>query len=167
MSNIILGLAGAIGHDPAAALYIDGELVAACEEERFVRRKHARDEAPYIAARACLQMGGVRGQDVTQVAIPFAPISLFTKARWHYAYRHWYAPDRAIDSVLNGNRRYRRYRRDLSSLLDKLHIPAATSQVAPVQHQLAHAASATLINPKKVAPQYFAATRKANIRRYS
>ncbi|MDP4784621.1 MAG: hypothetical protein NWS78_15010, partial [Gammaproteobacteria bacterium] len=39
MSNIILGLAGAIGHDPAAALYIDGELVAACEEERFVRRK--------------------------------------------------------------------------------------------------------------------------------
>jgi len=148
MSNIILGLAGAIGHDPAAALYIDGELVAACEEERFVRRKHARDEAPYLAARACLQIGGVRGQDVTQVAIPFAPISLFTKARWHYAYRHWYAPDRAIDSVLNGNRRYRRYRRDLSSLLDKLHIPAATSRVVPVQHQLAHAASATLINPQ-------------------
>ena len=53
MSNIILGLAGAIGHDPAAALYVDGELVAACEEERFVRRKHARDEAPYLAARAC------------------------------------------------------------------------------------------------------------------
>jgi len=50
MSNIILGLAGAIGHDPAAALYIDGELVAACEEERFVRRKHARDAAPYLAA---------------------------------------------------------------------------------------------------------------------
>jgi carbamoyltransferase len=72
MPNIILGLAGAIGHDPAAALYVDGELVAACEEERFVRRKHARDEAPYLAARACLQMGGVRGQDVTQVAIPCA-----------------------------------------------------------------------------------------------
>ena len=50
--------------------------------------------------------------------------------------------------MLNGNRRYRRYRRDLSSLLDKLHIPAATSRVVPVQHQLAHAASATLINPQ-------------------
>ena len=48
MPNIILGLSGAIGHDPAVALYIDGELVAACEEERFVRRKHARDEAPYL-----------------------------------------------------------------------------------------------------------------------
>ncbi|MDA1245586.1 MAG: carbamoyltransferase, partial [Proteobacteria bacterium] len=61
MSNIILGLSGAIGHDPAAALYIDGELVAACEEERFIRRKHAREAAPYLAARACMRIGGVRG----------------------------------------------------------------------------------------------------------
>jgi len=41
MSNVTLGLAGAIGHDPAAALFVDGELLAAVEEERLVRRKHA------------------------------------------------------------------------------------------------------------------------------
>lgn len=35
----ILGLGGAVGHDPATALFIDGELIAAAEEERFKRNK--------------------------------------------------------------------------------------------------------------------------------
>jgi len=43
MPNIILGLAGAIGHDPAAALYIDGELVAACEDAADVARRLNRE----------------------------------------------------------------------------------------------------------------------------
>ena len=38
----ILGLSGALSHDPSAALYIDGKLIAAAEEERFVRDKHAK-----------------------------------------------------------------------------------------------------------------------------
>ena len=41
MTIITLGLSGAIGHDPAAALFVDGELAAAVEEERLIRRKHA------------------------------------------------------------------------------------------------------------------------------
>ncbi|MDP6653472.1 MAG: hypothetical protein QGF90_15410, partial [Gammaproteobacteria bacterium] len=32
MATITLGLSGAVGHDPAAALFIDGELIAAIEE---------------------------------------------------------------------------------------------------------------------------------------
>ncbi len=140
MSLVTLGLAGAIGHDPAAALFVDGTLVAAVEEERLVRRKHAKNQQPYLAARQCLQIAGIRAADVDQVAIPYAPISLFSKARWHYAYRHWYAPDRSFDGIFNGNRRYRRYRRELSGLLEKLHIPGKT-RVVPVQHQLAHASS--------------------------
>jgi carbamoyltransferase len=138
---ITLGLAGAIGHDPAAALFVDGKLIAAVEEERLIRRKHAKQETPYHAARQCLRMAGIRAADVTHVAIPFAPISLFSKARWHYAYRHWYAPDRALDSVFNGNRRYHRYHHDLRTLLEQLHIPLAKIQLVPVQHLLAHASS--------------------------
>ena len=41
MALTILGLSGALSHDPSAALYIDGKLIAAAEEERFVRDKHA------------------------------------------------------------------------------------------------------------------------------
>lgn len=146
MATITLGLAGAIGHDPAAALFIDDELVAAVEEERLLRRKHAKDEAPYYSARQCMQIAGVRASQIDRVAIPYAPISLLNKARWHYAYRHWYAPDRSIDSLLNGNRRYRRYRKDLSRLLDKLQIPVSGAQIVPVEHQLAHASSCYHLN---------------------
>jgi len=33
---IVLGLSGALTHDPSAALYVNGKLVAAAEEERFL-----------------------------------------------------------------------------------------------------------------------------------
>jgi len=142
MTNVTLGLAGAIGHDPAAALIVDGKLVAAVEEERLIRRKHAKNEMPYLSARQCLQIAGLRADDVTHVAIPYAPVSLFSRARWHYAYRHWYAPDRSIDSLFNGNRRYRRYVRELRGLMEKLHMSPNKVNLVPVEHQLAHASSA-------------------------
>ncbi len=141
MTMITLGLSGAIGHDPAAALFVDGDLVAAVEEERLIRRKHAYGEAAHLSAIRCMQIARVNPADINQVAIPFAPISLFTKARWHYAYRHWYAPDRAVDSLLNGNRRYRRYIAELKELLERLHIPADKVKIVSVEHQLAHASS--------------------------
>lgn len=149
MTIITLGLSGAIGHDPAAALFVDGELAAAVEEERLIRRRHAYGEPPYLAARRCMQIARVSPAEIDQVAIPFAPISLFTKARWHYAYRHWYAPDRAIDSLFNGNRRYRRYIKELKVLLEKLHIPIDKVRIVPVEHQLAHASSVYHLDEKE------------------
>ena len=146
MSVVTLGLAGAVGHDPAAALFVDGKLVAAVEEERLIRRKHAKGELPYHSARQCLQIAGLRGKDVTHLAIPYAPVSLFSKARWHYAYRHWYAPDRSIDGLFNGNRRYRRYLRELRELAERLQISNTQSELVPVKHQLAHASSCYHLN---------------------
>src|ERR1044072_1413628 len=105
---IVLGLGGAVGHDPAAALVIDGKVMAAAEEERFLREKHAKGKQAELAAEFCLKFAGLKPADVQAVAIPFAPVSLFGPARWHYARRHWYAPDRALTALLNGNRRYRR-----------------------------------------------------------
>ena len=37
----VLGI-NALYHDPAAALVVDGTVVAAAEEERFSRRKHGK-----------------------------------------------------------------------------------------------------------------------------
>ena len=51
---IVLGISGAVSHDPSAALFVDGELVAAAEEERFIRDKHAKGRFPYEATRFCL-----------------------------------------------------------------------------------------------------------------
>ena len=51
----ILGLGGAVGHDPATALFVNGELVAAVEEERFIRDKHAKGKAGHEATKFCLK----------------------------------------------------------------------------------------------------------------
>ena len=142
MALTILGLSGAVSHDPSAALYIDGRLVAAAEEERFLRDKHAKGRMPSAAARFCLEFAGIKPDRVDVVAIPFAPVSLLGPARWHYARRYWYAPDRALDALLTGNRRYHRYRRRIETCLRDLGFDLARTEIVPVEHHLAHASSA-------------------------
>ncbi|WP_205341347.1 carbamoyltransferase [Denitrificimonas caeni] len=144
MALTILGLSGALSHDPSAALYIDGKLIAAVEEERLVRDKHAKNRMPYESAKFCLEQAGITPADVDVVAIPFAPISIFSKARWHYAQRYWYAPDRALDAILMGNRRYKRYYKKIQWCLEQLGFDLKKVKIEPVEHHLAHAASAYL-----------------------
>ena len=142
MALTILGLSGALSHDPSAALYIDGKLIAAVEEERFVRDKHAKNRMPYESAKFCLEQAGITPADVDIVTIPFAPISIFGKARWHYAKRYWYAPDRSLDAIFAGNRRFNRYRRKILWCLEQLGFDAKKVRLEPVEHHLAHASSA-------------------------
>jgi len=139
---IVLGVSGAVSHDASAALFIDGELVAAAEEERFSRDKHAKKQLPYEAAAWCLDFANVKPSEVDYVAFPFAPISLTSPARWHYAKRYWYAPERALDALLNGNRHYRRNRKKVLELMKRLHLDISRTPFVPVEHHLAHASSA-------------------------
>lgn len=139
---IILGLSGALNHDASAALLVDGEIVAAAEEERFLRDKHARNRMPLEAARYCLRAAGISPRKVDVVAFPYAPIPLSTPARWHFAKRYWYAPDRSLDALLNGNRRYRRNRQRVLDTGDALGIDWHSTEFVPVEHHLAHASSA-------------------------
>ena len=57
-------------HDGAAALVVDGKIVAAAEEERFLRVKHARGELPLRATQWCLRRAGVSIREVDAVASP-------------------------------------------------------------------------------------------------
>jgi carbamoyltransferase len=75
----VLGV-NAIFHDPAAALVVDGQIVAAAEEERFSRRKHGKRPVPFAAwelpelsARWCLRQAGLRPEDLDAVAYSFDP----------------------------------------------------------------------------------------------
>ena len=75
----VLGV-NAVFHDPAAALVVDGEIVAAAEEERFSRRKHGKPpvafstwELPEQAARWCLAHAGLRPADLDAVAYSYDP----------------------------------------------------------------------------------------------
>jgi carbamoyltransferase len=75
----VLGI-NAIFHDPAAALVVDGQVVAAAEEERFSRRKHGKRPVPFaawelpeLAAAWCLESAGLRPDDLDAVAYSFDP----------------------------------------------------------------------------------------------
>jgi carbamoyltransferase len=76
---ITLGINAAF-HDSAAAIVVDGEVIAAAEEERFTRIKHAKRplpfsawELPYNAIDFCLQQAGAQLADVDHVAYSLDP----------------------------------------------------------------------------------------------
>lgn len=137
---IVLGISGALGHDASAAILIDGKIIAAAEEERFIRDKHAKNHWPYEAVKFCLKQAGVKPEEVDVVAFPYGEIPITSAARWHYAKRYWYAPDRALDAIFNGNRRFRRNRDKSLKLMQDLGLTQA--KYVPVEHHLAHASSA-------------------------
>ena len=69
MPLITLGLSGSLNHDPSAALFIDGKLVAAAEEERFIRDKHAKGKMPYHATRFCMEYAGIEPHEIDIIAV--------------------------------------------------------------------------------------------------
>ena len=75
----VLGVNAAF-HDPAAALVVDGRIVAAAEEERFSRRKHGKPAVPFAtwelpqqAAAWCLRQAALVPEDLDAVAYSYDP----------------------------------------------------------------------------------------------
>jgi len=73
----ILGLS-AFYHDSAAALVVDGRIVAAAQEERFSRKKHDA-RFPRRAAAYCLREGGLRLSDVDRIVFYDKPLLKFER----------------------------------------------------------------------------------------
>ena len=63
----ILGI-NAYHADASAAIVCDGQLVAAVEEERFNRIKHCAG-FPYQAVRYCLDVAGIKPEELTHIAV--------------------------------------------------------------------------------------------------
>ncbi|EFG75862.1 Carbamoyltransferase [Mycobacterium parascrofulaceum ATCC BAA-614] len=137
----ILGV-NAVFHDPAAALVVDGRVVAAAEEERFSRRKHGKQavpfstwEVPASAIRWCLRDAGVAPEEVDAVGYSYDPALMYDEPLdpggldqdWEYL-RTLYAE---------------RAPRFLASAVPGLN-PAV---VRHVRHHVAHAASTALASP--------------------
>ena len=135
----ILGV-NAIYHDPAAALVVDGEIVAAAEEERFSRRKHGKRplpwsawELPELSAAWCLAEAGLRPEDIDGVSYSFDPALMGT-------------PE---ESGLfdDGDVMRKTYAEKAPSFLAHSLPGLAQDKVHFVQHHVAHAASAGLASP--------------------
>jgi carbamoyltransferase len=115
------------GHDAAAALLIDGKLVAAAAQERFNRKKHAGD-FPIDAVRYCLAAAGIEIESVDEIAHGFD----------YLPYREIYSLD-PLSSSLYGEV----LSKDVLLTQVRRYFPAfPPERVHSVGHHLAHAASA-------------------------
>jgi len=76
VSVAVLGI-NAYHGDASAALVVDGQLVAAVEEERLNRSKHCAG-FPTLAVRECLRLGGVRPERLQHAAISRDPLANLT-----------------------------------------------------------------------------------------
>lgn len=73
----ILGIS-AFYHDSAAALVVDGRIVAAAQEERFTRKKHD-DDFPTHAVDFCLGQAGLRPEQLDYVGFYDKPYQKFDR----------------------------------------------------------------------------------------
>lgn len=77
MSTSILGVS-AFYHDAAAALIVDGRIVAAAQEERFTRKKHDAD-FPKHAVAYCLKEAGLTSAQLDHVVFYEKPLLKFER----------------------------------------------------------------------------------------
>jgi carbamoyltransferase len=137
----ILGIS-AFYHDSAAALVVDGEIVAAAQEERFTRDKYD-ERFPIRAIEYCLRQAGLAASDLTYVGYYEKPFQKF---------------DRLLETYLSyAPRGFESFRMAIPLWLkQKLHIPRAirdglgnhgSRRYTFVEHHEAHAASAFFPSP--------------------
>ena len=137
----ILGIS-AFYHDSAAALVIDGDIVAAAQEERFTRRKH--DEGfPVNAIRYCLDEAGVGPDQLDYLGFYDKPLLKLDRLLDTYLS---YAP-RGFSSFLQfvpaWGKQKLHLRREIKNGLDRLY----RRQIIFTEHDESHAASAFFPSP--------------------
>ena len=140
MSSIVIGL-NAFHADSAAALVIDGQLVAAAEEERFRRIKHWAG-FPSESIRFCLREAGVSLAQVSAIALNTDP-SAGRAQRLLYAIKK-----RPSLSLVLEKLRARHARMGAVEHLERA-FPGQefSGKLIPVEHHLAHLASAFDCSP--------------------
>lgn len=134
--------------DAAAALVHDGQIVAAAEEERFVRIKHV-SALPIHAIRYCLKEAGLRLCDIDAVAVPWKYWEVGTRARLALS-AMVRSPQLFREKGRRSIERLRQEWWELAGLRRKLgqHIDGTPCPpVTFLDHHLCHAASAFLVSP--------------------
>jgi carbamoyltransferase len=137
---IILGI-NAHHADAAAAIVVDGKLVAAAEEERFRRIKHWAG-FPSIAIQYCLDTAGVALNDVDHIAVNRDPNArLLQRAKFLITKRPSIA---AVRRRLENRGKIRDLRGELEEAFG---VTSLKPQLHNVEHHRAHLASTFFVSP--------------------
>ena len=134
-------------HDASAALVVDGKVVAAAEEERFIRVKHTKG-FPKNAMQFCLDYAGIKIRDVDIICASWKPWVLRIRAML------------ALKSILKSpiffkakaSRGMGQMRNEWAELfrLRKLienHLGKGKYRIEYIDHHFSHAASSFLCSP--------------------
>lgn len=124
--NQVTGLVSGM-HDSAAALVVDGKLVATMEEERFNRQRHHKG-TPHKAIEYCLKEAGISRTDIDIVAVSYNPFGFLKRGFFFLSPWDMFAYVANIFVFLRGVRRLAK--------------SCGGAKIVWVDHHLAHAASA-------------------------
>jgi carbamoyltransferase len=130
------------GHNAAAALLKNGEIVGAVEEERLNREKHS-GRFPELAIRHLMALGGVESSDLAGVGYYWAP---WREMRSAVAHLVRYAPESR--HLLSGASFTTEYRGRLPAMLrvrqrlERTIGPLKSDRFSYIPHHQCHAASA-------------------------
>jgi carbamoyltransferase len=143
MKKAILGIS-AYYHDSAAAILVDGTIVAAAQEERFTRKKH--DSAfPVNACRYVLEEAGVEYKNLAAVSFYDKPFLKFERLLETY---HAFAPS-GFASFVSAIPVWIKEKLFMRRLLAE-HLAELGEGKVPIfypEHHLSHAASAFYPSP--------------------
>ena len=142
----ILGIS-AFYHDSAAALLVDGDIVAAAQEERFTRKKHDSGY-PANAIDYCLAEAGITMADVDHIAFydkPFLKFERLLETYLAFAPRGFTSFKTAMPIWL----KEKLFQKDMLIKLLKDHGPDVdwAAKLLFSEHHLSHAASAFFPSP--------------------
>lgn len=142
---LIVGM-NAVYHESSVAIVRDGVLVAALEEERLNRVKHAKLATvenpivlPYAALDAALELAGATIDDVDMVALSFDPPSRFHS---NVAHEHAYPIAHGDYGSPEGERRLRAMCELIPHVLGARYGRDLTRRCVAYPHHACHAASA-------------------------
>ena len=143
MPDAILGLS-AFYHDSAAAILVDGQIIAAAQEERFTRKKHDPD-FPAQALAYVMAESGLKLSDLSAVAFYDKPYLKFERLLETY---HGFAP-RGLKSFLMAMPVWIKEKLMMRTMLrDELaKVGDGDPPILFPEHHLSHAASAFYPSP--------------------
>ena len=139
---IVLGI-NAYHGDSSAAILVDGELIAAVEEERFARIKHIAG-FPSQAIRSCLQMAGVSAEDIDHFAVSRNPWANAARKAL-FALKNRPKAGAIADRARNAGR-VRALNQVIAEALG-LETTAVSRRLHYVEHHPAHLASTFFVSP--------------------
>jgi len=140
----ILGITAPISWNNAAVLIKDGQLIAAAEEERFTRIKHAPRLPPINSAKFCMDFAGIDLGQVDYIAVGWSHplIYLYKNIMAEFKEFRW----NSVHLQIGSGAEYFIQLSKLKTSFERLYPKVRKKKWIFIPHHLAHAASACRVS---------------------